>query len=446
MGPILLATLVSTLDGWTYPVVEWLELGNAVTLPNSRPYGRSSVAAQLVRVSGLSRADSLLAESLSEFLGRKSSAKPFLWAAADSGYQPGLGLFFNPELEIPLGRLEIYEAIRVFYLGGLDTLKFDGRPWRGFFFELQGGWLGFRTDGFWLGFGKGEVWYGPGRSSGLFLSPNPFGLERVELGIGGGSTTFRSFFSSLEQGRYLSCHRLELVKPPIKLGLSEAVLYCGQVPFGYLNPFLPYYAVQHHLYRDDNIMWGIDWTLLWRGVKLYSELLVDDFMFEPTPAPHKLGLILGGYLREPLGFDRFGVFSEYVRIQKWVYTHRRSQNRWVKGGRVLGHPLGPDADLWLIGVERWFGPSRIGVNLRQERHGEGRIDLSYEEEGGDPNPKFPSGVVESRVCPQLSFTGWLGCRFRLWAVVGWEFIRNEGNRYGAERSGPVLILELQVVM
>lgn len=448
MSSIILAVLASTLplDSWAYPVLEWIELGNAVTLPNSRPYGRSSVAAQLVQLRGLSPADSSLVESLSGFLRRKSSVKPFLWAATDSGYQLGAELFFNPELEISPGRLEIYEVIRVSYLDGLDTLRFDGRPWRDFLFEIRGGWLGFRADGVSFGFGKGEVWYGPGRAGGLLISPNPFGLERVELGIEKGSATFRSFFSPLESDRYLSCHRLELVKSQIKLGISEAVLYCGRVPLGYLNPVLPYYAVQHNLHRDDNIMWGIDWTLFLGGLKLYGEWLVDDLMFEPTPAPNKLGLVLGGYLREPFGLTGFGVVSEYVRIQKWVYTQRLSQNRWVKGGRVLGHPLGPDGDLGLIGVERWFGPYRVGVNLRQERQGEGRVDLSYEEERGDPNPKFPSGVVESRLCPQLCFAGWLGYRFRLRAMGGWEFIKNEGNRYGADRAGPTLVIELELII
>jgi hypothetical protein len=73
--------------------------------------------------------------------------------------------------------------------------------------------------------------------------------------------------------------------------------------------------------------------------------------------------------------------------------------------RLLGNPLGPDADNFCVSLSAWLKRglrSRIAYQL--ERQGEGRIDSPWSEPWmlteGEYQEKFPSGVVE-----KLSYFG-----------------------------------------
>jgi hypothetical protein len=160
----------------------------------------------------------------------------------------------------------------------------------------------------------------------------------------------------------------------------------------YLNIFFPFYLSQWGLDRDDNIMWSLDFEVHLLNSIFYGELLIDDYMYEDDPYPHKLAYQIG---LKSLLWKRLVAKLNYTRVDKWVYTHHEEQNVYERYGRCLGFPLGNDVDQLTLTVKyvEWYGMSPR-VSIDYVRKGEGSIYLPYELEGGPINPSFPSGEVE----------------------------------------------------
>ena len=87
---------------------------------------------------------------------------------------------------------------------------------------------------------------------------------------------------------------------------------------------------------------------------------------------------------------------EYTRIGSFVYLHRGAATYYSYYNAPIGHPLGPDSDMWKVGFSSQLG-NDIGleVNYLARRRGENRLEPAVSAEGhkGDP---FPQGIVEKR--------------------------------------------------
>ena len=243
-------------------------------------------------------------------------------------------------------------------------------------------------------------------------------LDALSLSASFGIARMNYFHATLSanQGHYLAGHRLSLSLPRrTQIGFSETVLYAARNPEPtYLNPLIPYYAAQHLRGVEDNILWNFELeTVPVSGIKLYGELLMDDYQYEhDPPAPNKLGYLAGIYLVNPFGLPNLDLKGEYARINRWVYTHIDSNNTYVYGRHLLGHWLGPDADdFWAFLTFRPYPRWTLEGIYELERHGEGRGLAVGWHPGDDPATRALSGVVEKAQKPALRIayepTWWL---------------------------------------
>ena len=184
--------------------------------------------------------------------------------------------------------------------------------------------------------------------------------------------------------RYLALHRLE-VQPVswASAAFTEMAVYgFRNVEVAYLNPLFPVKAAEHALWDRDNTLFTLEATVRpIRGTEVYGTWLVDDLAtarLGDADYGNKWGVQVGGQVAVPRG--GVTVFGEYTRIEPYTYTHRFQRegsfyNSYVHNGFGLGHPLGPNSDQWLAGVQAWLPfRARLRAAARYVRHGANPVD------------------------------------------------------------------------
>ena len=209
--------------------------------------------------------------------------------------------------------------------------------------------------------------------------------------------------------RYLSAHRVDYnFRDWLEIGVSEWVLYGGDVEsvrWHYLNPIIPYYAVQYNAKNDDNMMLSFDGAVRpIDGVRLYAEWLADDFQYQSdSNDPHAVTWLTGVEWYPKFAGRQLGFLTEYVRVNRWTYTHLEPDNQFTHFGISVGHPIGTDADLLTFRVSYHATPSAIiDGAFSHQRNGEADITDRYYGEDFE-NISYPSGIVESLTAFRL---GW----------------------------------------
>ena len=200
--------------------------------------------------------------------------------------------------------------------------------------------------------------------------------------------------------RYLSAHRLDYqFSDWLEIGAAEWVLYGGDVQsvkWNYLNPVIPYYAVQYNAKNDDNIMISFDGAVRpIDGVRLYAEWVADDFQYNPeTSDPHAVTWLTGLEWYPHFTDRQLGIHTEYVQVNRWAYTHLEPDNQFTHFGAMIGHPIGTDADIFTFRVSYQATPSAaIETRFSHQRNGEADITDRFYGEDYEDIP-FPSGIVE----------------------------------------------------
>ena len=264
--------------------------------------------------------------------------------------------------------------------------------------------------------GRDFAYWGASPENSVIISDNspPFELVRLtgvipcKIGIIK-ATTFTSQLNSTwhDDGttrylarRYLSAHRLDYqFSDWLEIGISEMVLYGGDLQslqWMYLNPFIPYYAVQYNAKKDDNILLSLDGSVRpINGLRLYVEWLADDFQYQSdSNDPHAVAW-LAGFEWYPKYMDRqLGLHSEYVKVNRWTYTHLDPDNQFSHFGMMIGHPIGTDADIFTCRVSYQATPSAL-IETRFSHQRDGEADITDRFYGEDfQNLPFPSGNVE----------------------------------------------------
>ncbi len=257
--------------------------------------------------------------------------------------------------------------------------------------------------------GVGLPQWGPGRTGSLMMSgrtsPMPHAGYRLAVG---------------RADYVLIGHRLEYSPTPwLRLGVSETAVVSGDAsPLLYWPfPGLPLYSLQRAVSQHDraqdsvvNVNFGADFvaTLTGNGrrpeLEAYGELLIDDAqgsMSDRDTVPDFLGGLVGVRVPRFASDPRFSGYLEYVAISSYVYSHRNPDCNYVYRGTIIGHSLGPDADMLSVAAD--FRPDpRTVVSLLGAlvRHGEGEIGHPWSPAEGRDR-EFPSGVVEKTVKASL---------------------------------------------
>ena len=198
-------------------------------------------------------------------------------------------------------------------------------------------------------------------STARLTSPAPMPYFGYQLSVGPVVYTQYAMMPTERKNysKYLHAHRLDLNLPKnITLGLSETALYgsttenISQEPnpnfdadscdrdfqWAYVIPFLMYNFEEHILGDQDNISMSFDISIKtiphW---EIYGELMWDDMktptsMFDDSWWGNKWAASIG-VARDSirLGDAYFNWYTEYTRVEPWVYTHHKG------GGYTYSH-------------------------------------------------------------------------------------------------------------
>lgn len=469
------------LDHWAYPILDRFSALNLIPLDlEVRPVPRGEiVGAMKPLLEKIERGEVYLSSTDLWYLNKlkvefkrelqiepeKNADRPLLEFEEEEGYFTmdtrlgGLLLFqekSHPTRVFPLDlstfgelgkRLGYDENISVSFRkgNGVQELGFSNaglRSWRDVWASIERAYFIIDLSPLQLEAGRNRKWWGPGRFGTLLLSANAPPLDLIHLSTQVWRIRASGFTALLspDEGRFFSSHRLSIhLGERTVIGVSEAVLYTRRnVELGYLNPLIPYYATQRNVYKDDNIFWNFDFsTFPLKWIKVYGEFLIDDFQYSNRDSfPDKLGGIVGLQWMNPIGIQDTDLLGEWGRINRWVYTHRKSINAYLHDGAFLGDGLGPDGErIHLLITHRWT--NRISTTLEgiSIRIGEGRDGIAWEVNRPDPHPSFPSGIVESRrsVGMGLDYESFWWLRFNL--SSRWVNMKNEGNIGGEDSEG-----------
>lgn len=328
-----------------------------------------------------------------------------------------------------------------------ERLSNRARTWRGIAATAELAYLKLERPDYSVALGRRDAAWGRSRWGRLLLSGSAATLDELEARFSVGPWSFYALHAFLEHTRagsdgpglgddervFLAAHRVSVGGARGSVAVSEAVVYSSIMPDPvYVNPLVPYYLSQHNERSDDNVLWSLDFLVRPRpGLDLYGEFLVDDLQYERTTGhPDKYGATLGGTAYTALlGLDA-EVTAEYSHVRKWVYTHHLTQHRHEQDGRPLGFDLGPDADRLTVEVMTHPSPPwSVGLSYSRARKGEGTITEPFEE-GENPEPAFPSGVVEStdRVALECAYENLTGLRASL--SVADVIVRHRGHGPG----------------
>lgn len=280
----------------------------------------------------------------------------------------------------------VYASAYPVILGG--TLAYDasgGRP----FFDDSRGYILYHNSTINALLGKEAFQLGYGRSGKLILSDNvrPFGS--LWFKITGQWFTYSYLHGALSSQKqvekFLVAQRLDFTPSSwLDVAISEMVIYTRRgFDLNYLSPLQYYRSISHNLGNEDedNSLIVLDTRVRpTDGMQLYGSWLIDDFSF--------------GYLFKNYGGNKFAflagcniaipdwsIWTEYVAIYPWVYSHRSLLNDYTHNRRILGHSAGPNSDLWYVEVQRWWSYRlRTSLIVSQRRHGENPPGVNI---GGD---------------------------------------------------------------
>lgn len=308
----------------------------------------------------------------------------------------------------------------------------------------------FAIRGIGFEYGRDNTAWGPCPDGGLMFSGLAPAMDMLRLTYDAGPV-FLSWFHGQVRGKpdrkWVSGHRVEFT--PFRgasFGLQDAVIYAdrGLEP-AYLNPVMPFVFSQHSLGDRDNVLFGVDaaWSRI-RNLKLYGEMLVDDFtspwgLFSDAWS-NKIAFTAGALWTDPAGIRDGQLRIDYARVDPFVYTHRIPSNVYEHFAAGLGSDLQPNSDRLGLRWEHWFGLRlRGGVSCRIERHGRGDRRVSHTDEDGDVK-RFLAGTVERRTAASIHLESEPVRDLVFRIEAGRVGVRNRGLAEGFDASWNELLL------
>lgn len=308
--------------------------------------------------------------------------------------------------------------------------------------------------------GLGSPRWGPARTGSLIMSGRTLPMPLAGYCLAARNANYVRFAGLMEseQRRRLIGHRLEYSPTTwLRLGVSETAVASGDVSSALYWPFpgLPLYALQRAVSQRDrqqdsliNVNFGADLaiTVPARGkrpqIEVYGELMVDDAqgaISNRDYVPDFIGGLIGARISEFAADPRFGAGVEYAAISNYVYSHRNPDCNYVYRGTVIGHRLGPDADMLALWADFRPAPQAVVSLLGAfERHGEGKIGDPWSS-GHGTDRRFLTGIVEKTATltleAQRRLSGPAFCTGRLELATASNYGHVQGSKHSSWRIG-----------
>ncbi len=315
---------------------------------------------------------------------------------------------------------------------------YTGKKYRGLAGNLETAAISYHKGKVSLLLGRTRLYWGPQLVNLIFSSrAEPFDLFSAQYQQG--RLTFNFIFGrpdgsrpdstdslnypnrSFNENRYIAGHRIDIrLHHRIRLGLFETVIYGGEgrsPELYYLNPLQFFHSAQLNEDENDNTILGGDIVLLLgKSSSLFGQLIVDDFQIDNKSQgdqePNEIGYMVGFLKVGQTASFIPGIKAEYTRITNRTYHQREPQNRYLYRNKLIGHPLGSDADSISLSLRFWPN-SQFFVELEGAycRHGEGSIFNSWDEPwldtDGEYTEPFPTGIIEKSTCLAIRAQGYL---------------------------------------
>ncbi len=174
------------------------------------------------------------------------------------------------------------------------------------------------------------------------------------------SDTSATFYEPTAADKYLAAHRFELSFPKVlDIGFQEMVIYSNRAPdLAYLNPLMLLESAQRARGDRDNTFWLFDLrTHFLHNLELTGTILYDDFNLPDLFSgkwSDRYGWQAGMYYADMFDIPNTALMVEYTRIQPYVFSHGRSRDdNYTSLGRLIGTPIGPNADNLFFGLDYW---------------------------------------------------------------------------------------------
>lgn len=356
---------------------------------------------------------------------------------------------------------------------------YTGKKYRGLAGDLETAAMFFNKGRISITLGRQRVFWGP-QPVNLLISKTAQPLDLLNGSYNHGRISMNFIFARLDtsrpdsldlerypkrsfkDNRYLAAHRLDIrFHRRFRLGLFETIIYGGEgrpPEIYYLNPLQFFHSAQLNEYVDDNTTLGFDFTFLFgKGISGYGQVLVDDFQIDNKQQgdqePDEIGLMFGLFKTGKIGSFIPDFKAEYVRLTNRTYHQRDPRNRYLFRNKLIGHPLGPDADS--VSIKARFWPSSsfyTEIEFASRRRGEGSIYNFWDEPWLDAEGKysepFPTGVVEKSFLIALRAKGylpfWRYTRDHIFISIdaGWGKIYDHQNIPGITRTVSHITLAL----
>lgn len=263
--------------------------------------------------------------------------------------------------------------------------------------------------------------------------------------------------------RFLTARRYVAELEGFCVGFQESAVLSGADlhPFYFLlHPLLPIEVIQLFIdftnrgsNLDCNMMMGVEAGYSWPQTaddstrrRLYAVFLVDDM--PPTDAhksvPYRLSFQAG--VDYPLSLTAAAplrLHVEYTALSRFMYAHLAVPGDYLYGDRLLGHPLGPDADRLSAELHSEVKGWPVWLGLDLERHGEGDLNDRYDAKTC-PRFEFLSGVVQSTGRARAGGSWRLSPNAELRLELSIAYHRNLGNTAGKSQLSPGLDAGLEL--
>ena len=406
---------------------------------------------------------------------------PFDFLRTSSPTQLTLFAYANEDFtSVKSSSAEAFESIRggvaanpherIFIYGNvhLDERKakddsYTGKKWRGLAGGVEQAFGCYSTNRVRVTVGRFASFWGP-RNSLLLSSTNP--LDGFEYNLSWGRLVLSYRLAKLDglnpdvddveqfENRFFAGHRLDIhLSRKVRLGFSETIIYGGpgrQIDLVYLNPIVFFHSDQLNEGIDDNTFLGFDFSYVpKRGVKLYGQVLIDDFQIDKETQsdqePDQYGVIVGSHLVELA--PSFDFRLEYNRVTNWTFNQMELRNRYLLEDDPIGAAKGNDYDCLTAEGTKWFNDElAVMLNLAYQRQGEGRVTADWTtpwfDIEGDYGEPFPTGVVEKTRSVSLRVKSFLFDHIYFDGEVGFDRVENYLHVEGDDRDLPFIRVRL----
>ncbi|NLG84758.1 MAG: hypothetical protein GX493_09195, partial [Firmicutes bacterium] len=166
----------------------------------------------------------------------------------------------------------------------------------------------------------------------------------------------------------------------------------------------------------------------------YAALLIDEApLTSAWEGPWRVGFQLGGEKGDVFGRPELSFWVEYTAISRYTFGYPEGYSRgdYVDGHELLGHPLGPDADLLRLRLTREKEGRFFWLELTRERHGEGGLDDRWDPSCGE-SLAFLTGTVETARGCGLGLGLPFGGENRLEFALSTARVKNRDHHPGEE--------------